>query len=288
VTADEPREWPAPREDREAHEALLRRVGAAGAAVVDLAEAALALAALDRPRVSLQRYRHHLGQLAADVGDAVGNEAGAGGAAKALRQAILGKHGYQGDRLTYDDVQNANLMRVIDRKKGLPVALGILFIHAGRAQGWELAGLAFPGHFLVQVERDGERLILDPFNEGRVCAAAELRELLKSTSGGAAELDPAYYATVSDCEILLRLENNVKLRLVQDRQLAPALDVVHRMLLLAPERASLWHEAGVINAHLGNMRAAIAALENSLEREGADSARHQTALLLQQLKGSLN
>ncbi len=36
------------------------------------------------------------------------------------------EHRYHGDTLTCHDLQNANPMRVIDRRKGLPVALGIL------------------------------------------------------------------------------------------------------------------------------------------------------------------
>jgi regulator of sirC expression with transglutaminase-like and TPR domain len=288
VSGDAPREGTPEPAGRAAHEALLRRVQQAGDAPGEIADAALALAALDRPRVALERYRHHLDLLARDVADELRGEAGAAGAARALKDAILGRHGYAGDTLTYDDVQNANLMRVIDRRKGLPVALGILYIHAGRAQGWEVAGLGFPGHFLLRLERDGERLILDPFNGGRVCAAAELRDLLKSTAGVAAELDPSHYAAVSDREILLRLQNNIKLRLLQDRKVAPALAVVERMLILAPDRTALWHEAGALNAHLGNLRAAIAALEAALARGSGEAALHQTALLLQQLKGKLN
>ena len=52
----------------------------------------------------------------------------------ALNEIILLKNGYSGDELSYDDLQNANLMRVVDRRKGPPVALGILYIHAARAQ----------------------------------------------------------------------------------------------------------------------------------------------------------
>ena len=88
------------------------------------------------------------------------------GRARALNEIILLKYGYCGDELTYDDLQNANLMRVIDRRKGLPVVLGILFIDAARAQGWEAAGLAFPGHFLIRLAERAERLILDPFHGG--------------------------------------------------------------------------------------------------------------------------
>ena len=44
--------------ERKELEAKLRRIGSRGDAEIDLAEAALLLAALDRPRVPLDRYIH--------------------------------------------------------------------------------------------------------------------------------------------------------------------------------------------------------------------------------------
>ena len=43
--------------------------------------------------------------------------------------------------------ENANLLQVIDRRIGLPVSLGILYIHAGRAQGWAVDGAGLPRPF---------------------------------------------------------------------------------------------------------------------------------------------
>src|SRR5204862_4626076 len=169
-----------------------------------IGEAALALAALDRPQVALARYREHLATLARDLGAAAVGVAEAAARAAALRAVIVGAYGYRGDDLTYDDLQNANLMRVIDRRKGLPVALGILYLDAGRAQGWDTVGLGFPGHFLIRLAEGAERLILDPFHGGRVCDAASLRELLKVMAGQAVELSPEHYAPVADRDVLLR------------------------------------------------------------------------------------
>src|SRR5579883_3006576 len=273
--------------DRAGAEAFLRDLARRGREPLPLASAALALACRDRPRVDLARYHHHLALLAREVGEAASGATATARRVAALNEVILGRYGYQGDTLTYEDLQNANLMRVIDRRKGLPVALGILYIHAGRAQGWDMAGLAFPGHFLVRLEAEGERVILDPFHGGRVCEAAELRDLLKATSGTEAELTPQHYAPVSDREILIRLQNNLKLRLIESRHMERALGVVESMMLFAPHYAVLWREAGLINAQLGNLRAAIGALEHFLEIAGDDKARHQTASLLQQLKARL-
>ena len=163
---------------------LLRHIGTQPDEDIDLAEAALALAALDHPDVSLQRYRDHLSLLAEQVGELNPPDADTlEGRVTALQDVLVGRHGYEGDTLTYDDIQNANMMQVIDRKKGLPVALGILFIQTARAQGWAISGLNFPGHFLVRLEYAGERVILDPFNQGQSRSVMELRDLLKVAAG---------------------------------------------------------------------------------------------------------
>jgi regulator of sirC expression with transglutaminase-like and TPR domain len=267
---------------------FLRELGASGKSILPIAEAALALASFERPRVGPARYREHLQVLARDVGRHPGAAGDVAERARALNEILLLKYGYSGDALTYDDLQNANLMRVVDRRKGLPVALGILYMHAGRTQGWETVGLAFPGHFLIRLSDGPERLILDPFHGGRICTAAELRELLKATAGLDSELQTEHYAPVSDRDVLLRLQNNLKARLIQTEQYERAVMVVETMLMLAPDRAEVWREAGLLHARLGNMRSAAAALEQVVLRAPDDMARHQAAAMLQQLRSKLN
>jgi hypothetical protein len=60
------------------------------------------------------------------------------------------------------------------------------------------------------------------------------------------------------------------------------------MLMLAPDLAELWHEAGMLHRHLGNMRAAAAALEQYVMRAPDGMSRHQAAAILQQLRTQLN
>ena len=89
-------------------------------------------------------------------------------------------------------------------------------------------------------------------------------------------------------EILLRLQNNIKLRLLQAEQPAEALEILESMLMFAPGEARLWHEAGVLHAHLGNLRAAAMALEHFLELGRDARAKHDAAALLQRVKTRLN
>ncbi|HEV8031813.1 MAG TPA: transglutaminase-like domain-containing protein [Stellaceae bacterium] len=266
----------------------LRELAAIASPVLPIGEAALALASFERPRVGLARYRQHLTSIGRDVGRYAGAAADLPDRAHALNEIILLKYGYSGDELTYDDLQNANLMRVVDRRKGLPVALGILYLQAARAQGWDSVGLGFPGHFLIRLAEGPERLILDPFHGGRVCDAADLRDLLKATAGQEIELSPEHYAPVSDRDVLLRLQNNLKSRLLQAARYDRALRVVETMLMLAPDLAELWQEAGLLHARQGNIRASVSALQEFVIRAPEGTARHQAAAILQQLKSKLN
>ncbi|MDQ2101650.1 SirB1 family protein [Azospirillum isscasi] len=268
---------------------ILRRVGLQPDEDIDLAEAALALGVLESPGAVLADYRRHLADIAHDLAERVSPEADGLEARIAwLHEVIVERHGYSGDHDTYDDLQNANLLRVIDRRRGLPVALGILFLHAARSQGWPMQGLNFPGHFLVRLEADGARAILDPFNEGQVRTAVDLRDLLKATAGSAAELEPGHYQPVSNREVLLRLQNNIKLRHLSAHDVPRALEVLEAMRLFAPGEAALWRETGLLEAHTGNVGAAIAALETFLTLTGSERHRHQVAALIQQLKNRLN
>lgn len=272
--------------------ALLRSIAAQADEKINLGEAALALAALDRPRVGLERYRHHLALLARETTEEVARRGGAASGLDdriaALNAVLFDRYGYRGDTLTYDDLQNANLMRVIDRRKGLPVTLGILYLHTARAQGWHMVGLSFPGHFLVRLDHDGRRTILDPFDQGKIREVTDLRELLKAMAGADAELTAAHYEPVANRAILLRLQNNIKLRLIQNGHIDRAVEVVETMLMFAPDQAALWREVGMLHLRLDNLRAAIAALEQFMRREAGDAPRHHVAALVQDLRAKLN
>jgi len=134
-----------------------------------------------------------------------------------------------------------------------------------------------------------ERRIIDPFNGGQPRDAVALRALLKAMAGPEAELRPDHTRPVGCRDVLLRLQNNIKQRHVREERSAEALAVVETMLMIAPDRAGLWREAGILHSHLDNMRAAIIAFEHYLELAApADPARHDVAELLRQLRRQLN
>lgn len=245
----------------------LRAVGGQADDAIDLAESALALGLMFLPGVHIDRYRQHLKKLTEQAREEHETRLRAGQAdtlslrAQTLRTIIHGAHGYQGDEKTYNDIQNANLIRVIERRKGLPVAIGILYLHIARVLSWAAAGLSFPAHFILRLEKDGERIILDPFREGGEMDAASLRTLLKSIVGERAELSHDFYAPVSSREILVRLQNNLKKRLIDGEDYAGAIQAAEAMAAFAPHEYRTHLDRGVLHAKLGHVDKARSALK---------------------------
>jgi regulator of sirC expression with transglutaminase-like and TPR domain len=251
---------------------------------IDIAEAALACAELDRPGLDLAPYRRHLAMLRAALG------AGDPGAPPELLAALLADaQGYRGDRETYDDLANADLPQVIARRRGLPVALAILWIHAARGCGWRCHGLDMPAHFLVRLEAEGASWTLDPFAGGAVLGAQDFAALVARLGLDPAPRRAADLATLDDRAVLLRLQNNLRVRLQQSagppRRL---LDILGRMLILAPGARDLWLEASALNERLENFGAALTCLDNALALVEDAASRQRVAARRARLASRLN
>lgn len=246
---------------------VLKENGGKEDAGVSLLNVAMAFSALSHTGINADRYFNHISKITADVGARhrelieAGAADDAGTQLAALKHIIADREGYMGDDENYDDLQNADLMRVIDRRKGMPIALCLLYIHVGRANGWTVEGLNFPGHFLARIEYAGVRLIFDPFSSCEVLEAPALRRLLKQVRGPNAELLADYYKPSSNRETLLRLQNNIKLRMIEGEDYKGALQSVEWMRMMAPDDYRLLLDAGVLYTKTGQKAAATGALE---------------------------
>jgi regulator of sirC expression with transglutaminase-like and TPR domain len=256
---------------------------------INLARVALALAAQMHPGIVLERYEFHLTKLCDDVKARYqalldnGAEDNAQTQLAALKHILADQEGYEGDTEQYDDLQNADLIRVIDRRKGMPISLSVLYIHVGRANGFDVCGLNFPGHFLCRIEKDGTRVIFDPFTRCEVLEAADLRQLLKRVQGPNAELAPDYYEPASNRDILVRLQNNIKLRLIEAEDYEESLKSVEMMRIIAPDEYRLLFDAGILYAKTGKRDEAIGALEQYLSRVTGWEERADAEAILREL-----
>jgi regulator of sirC expression with transglutaminase-like and TPR domain len=238
--------------------AALRAIGQLADAEIDIGNAALQLARVDAPDADWKAAARHLSDLAkgAVARAATLQVEDLPRRAAALADLLAGEFGYAGDLDTYDDPANANLIRVTERRRGLPVALGVIWLHAARAAGWGSHGVDFPSHFLIALEGHKTQVVVDVFNRGQVMSARELRALLKRVEGEKAELRPGLLQPMSTRRVLLRLQNNIVTRRLEAGDLQGGLRCSEDMLLIAPDNAELWRQAGIMNQKLERVGAA--------------------------------
>ena len=271
--------------------ARLTEIGGAADGSIDLFETALVLAAADRPGARLEPYRRHMEGIISEVRTYVGSTeplVPLGLRIEGLVQVIIKRYGYGGTQEVFDDLDAVNMMRVIDSRSGMPIVIGILFMQTARTLGWDICGLDFPGRFLVRLEAGGERRILDPFAGGAVVEPRDMRDMFKAIAGNHVELRAEHYRDMGNRDILLRLQGNIKIRLLREERFDDALETLEVMLLLAPDKLELWRETGLLHARLDHIKDAIRALEEYLRRCGTDETRYNTSMLLQELRARLN
>jgi regulator of sirC expression with transglutaminase-like and TPR domain len=149
-----------------------------------------------------------LDAIAADVRARVGAEESL---LAALTRHVFVELGFRGNQEDYYDPRNSYLNDVLDRRLGIPITLSLVFLEVGRRLGLELAGIGFPGHFLVRARGPaGEELILDPFHGGVLLDRADLEERLREVTGADARLDPEHFLPASKKQILTRMLNNLR------------------------------------------------------------------------------
>ncbi len=277
----------------EAYTEELRAIGLLKDNQINLARAALLLAAADSPGISLERYENHIIKLCDEVTHRhallikEGAKNDAATQLAALKHVMIDTYDYRGDLENYEDLQNVNLIRVIDRRKGMPIAISLLYVHIGLSQGWQVEALNFPAHVVCRIEKDGQRILFDPFHGCKTLQAADLRQLLKTLVNTKAELSTSYYESSSRREILIRLQNNIKFRLIENEEYEAAVKTIERMRLIDPDEYRLLLDAGVLYARTNQAIAAISALEKYIDR--APLADRQEALfLLNQIRENLN
>src|SRR5213075_2308626 len=94
--------------------------------------------------------------------------------------------GFRGNQAEYDDPRNSYLNDVLDRRLGIPITLSIVYLAVATRCGVPLAGVSFPGHFLVRyagVDLE-EEILIDSFHRGALLTPEQCRLRLMESFGG--------------------------------------------------------------------------------------------------------
>lgn len=273
---------------------ILERYGTLDAKDVPLAGTALTLSSMRHKGLTLDRYYNHIRKMGAAMTEAQeqllksGAEDNAETQIAAIKAVFIYDEGYTGiadqDEPFYDSPEHSDLTTVIDQRCGAPIALSLVCLEAARAAGFEVVALRVPGHLVLRLEADGQRVMFDPYQDCKLLQAPDLRRLVKEAQGPQAELSADYYEALTNRAILVRLQNRIKTIQIAAEDYNAALETALLTRLFAPEEYRLALDIGVLAARLGRHEEAIVALEHYIGRAPMDRDRRDAAMLLQQIK----
>lgn len=251
---------------------------------INLAEAALLIAAEEYPRLDVAAYLDKLDRIADLARDRVTLAVDVSDYISAINTTLFEDYGFQGNRENYYDPRNSFLNEVIDRRVGIPITLSVLYIEVARRIGFVVEGVGMPGHFIVRHQSAKETIYIDPFNGGRVLGELGCAELVAEISGGRKRLQAEQLLPVTKKQILARMLANL-LGIYARNDHRRALSVIERILLMQPNSAAHIRDYGLLLALVGHAAQAIAQLERYLKMEpsaaDADLVREQIKTIKQ-------
>jgi regulator of sirC expression with transglutaminase-like and TPR domain len=248
----------------------------------DVAMAALLIARIEYPTLDVRPYLNQL--------DALGREAclrlGAASVAPkantpprvdperharvlALNHFLFDELQFSGNTSHYQDPRNSFLNEVLERRTGIPISLGVLYMEVARRAGLEIEGVNFPGHFLLRCPASqdfaySEDLIIDAFHGGAILSEDACRVLLHRHEGDDSALDRHLAAHATKRQILARMLVNLKRLYVQMNSFPQARDVTELLLAIEPTATHELRDRGLIAYHLNDFSSALRDLQTYL------------------------
>ena len=242
----------------------------------DLAAPAFLVARIEYPRLDPAPYLDRLDQM----GDAAfhfvakdpGHDAPLAARIDAINRYLFGELGFAGNREQYDDPRNSCLNEVMDRKKGIPITMALVYIEVARRAGVRAEGVNFPGHFLVRGAAGSAHrrsrttgLIVDPFHGGAILNEAECRQLLEPHMGEDAAFEPSLLARATRRQILVRMLLNLKRLYVKMHSFPQARATTDALLALQPSSLADLRDRGLLAYHMNDFSHALRDLEEYLK-----------------------
>lgn len=255
----------AAREARRQFELVARQPDAA----IDLAQAALLVACEEEPYFEPSRYRARLYELGLEARERVERlERQGGEPVLALNDYLFTELGLGGNQENYYDARNSLLHHVIERRRGIPITLSIIYMEVGRRAGLWTEGVGLPGHFIVRVRERAESLagtLVDPFH-GQIVDREDCQQRLDQVYGGQLRLNEAHLRPATSREILVRLLRNLKAIYVQAALYQQAASIVERILLLSPQSTEERRDRGMLLSQVGRYTEAIGDVQSYLRQ----------------------
>jgi regulator of sirC expression with transglutaminase-like and TPR domain len=168
----------------------------------------------------------------------------------------------------YYNPLNSYLNIVIERKRGIPITLCILYTRVARSVSFKMYPVNFPGHFLIKhiLEDNSGEIIVDPFNGGRIMDDYSLKALIEQAYPQQnIPLTHALVEKATAAQVLIRMMNNLKGSYYEAQDI-DRYNIANEMVLaIDPYNPDAIRDKGIVLLKKGDPSEALKVLNSYLE-----------------------
>lgn len=199
---------------------------------------------------------------------------------QAVLDSVYKTQGFSCDWKAFFKVKNALLSRVLARRKGVPISLGILLIEMLEQCGFDAQGICFPSGFIVKVLMQDSAIYIDPYI-GEIVDCHYLELKVRGQLGNHARLTDDMLEVDNKEVIIKRYINVLKAAYIQAENIELALLCSDILLRLDPEDAFEVRDRGFLFQQLDCYQLATNDFNYFIEKQPEDPI---VNLLKQQIK----
>lgn len=173
---------------------------------LDLETGALLLARTAYPSINTEAYRALLDSFSEAIAPQLDPGLDPRELLGVINRHLFTELGFRGDEATYFDPRNSYLNQVLDRRKGNPISMSLVYLLVARRLRLPVAGIGLPGHFVCRYQSTLETVYIDAFEQGRLLTKADCVQFLLHSAFG---LHEQFLAPVTSRRMLMRMCGNL-------------------------------------------------------------------------------
>ena len=253
---------------------------------IDLATAALLIAATEYPQLDIAHELSVLDSLAAGASHRLGQQRDPIYSINTLSEYLFDEVGFRGADDDYYEPRNSFLNEVLSRRIGIPISLSLVCLEVGKRLGIPLMGVGMPGHFLLR-HREAEDLFIDPFFRGILLSEEECAARMREVTQANVPWDSRLLTPVTNREFITRMLRNLKGIYLQRQDFERALTMIDRVVVLQPQILDERRDRGLVRYQLGRYKEAQEDLQSYLDSAPAGTDTEDVERVVSQLKDLL-
>lgn len=181
-----------------------------------LEEAVFLMASYGYPELDMEKYKHELDEMGEKLNVSIEKmktntllpEGDPLHIINIINNFLFYQQGFKGNTENFYEPENTFFNDVMERKKGIPISLSILYLLICKRLNLPTYGVNLPAHFIIKYVDDKDEFYIDPYNNGIVISKSEAIKFLSRIGLTKKDFDSISFLKIADDKDIIRRSLN--------------------------------------------------------------------------------